>query len=116
MAYTPVRTFVKTMASADSVAVFDTAEPWQQVYLQVPTMASNTAIDIYAGADSSNFYQVRQQVGNTTTVQAWSFVVAASAGANGAIVPIPGGFQFYKIKATDSAPTAATVFKLICSD
>jgi hypothetical protein len=107
----------KTMASADSVvSFFDLGRAFSKVYLQIPTMASNSAFDVYASTDATSFYQVRKEIPNTTTAQAWTFTIGASAAANGSIVPMPGGFRFYKIVATDSAPTAATTFKMIGGD
>jgi hypothetical protein len=109
--------FVKTMASADSViSGWDLGRAFSKVYLQIPTMSSNSALDVYASVDGSSFYQIRKEAVSTSTVQAHSYIVAASAAANGGIVPLPGGFRYYKIQATDSAPTAATTFKIICSD
>ncbi len=105
-----------TMASAVVSASGDLQRTYQRVYLQIPTMASVTALDLYASVDGSSYYQIRKEVVNTASVQATSFVVPSSAAANGALMPVPGGFQYYKIIATDSAPTAATTFKLHGSD
>jgi len=89
---------------------------YDPIYLQIPTMASASALDVYGSIDGTNYYQLRKPVPNTTTVQSWTFTVAASAGANGGIVPIPGGLKYYKIIATDSAPTAALGFNIICGN
>ena len=105
-----------TMAAAGSTASGDLQRTYQKVYVQIPTMTSVTALDIYASVDGSSYYQIRKEVVNTASVQASSFIVPSSAAANGSLMPIPGGFQFYKVVATDSAPAAATTFKLHGSD
>lgn len=105
-----------TMASADSIISFDLGRAFAKVYLQIPSMPSSTALDTYASTDKVSFYQVRKEPVNTSTVQASSYIIAASAGANGGIVPVPGGFRFYRFIATDSAPSGATTFKLIGGD
>ena len=117
--------FAKTMASADSlVSYFDCGGVFANVYLEVPTMASGTAIDVYVASDvmptdpvvQPAFKQLMLKVPATATAQFNTYIVAASLSANGSTVPLVGGFRYYKLKATDSAPTAATTFKIVCSD
>lgn len=104
-----------TMASADSQVIADLGGYWDKVHLEIPTMASVSALDVYVATDSTQtYYQLGKEVPNTTTVQAWSFTIAASAAANGRTVPFPSGFRYVKLKAADSAPSAAVGFKFIC--
>lgn len=111
------RTYSFTMAATAGSASVNLGRSFDKVYLQVPTMASATGLDIYASPDGSQtYYQLGKEVPNTTTVQSWSFTVAASAAANGRLVPIPAGLQFYKIISSDSAPTAALGFQVLCAD
>lgn len=110
MAYFPKQV---TMASATGSFTVDMGMAFSKVYIVLPTMASSTAIDLLASTDGTSYYQVRKEAGNTTTVQAWTFIVAATGAANGGIVPLAAGFRFYKFICTDSAPTAATVFNII---
>ncbi len=117
MGHGAISVFTKSMVSANSLVTFDLQRAWTKVYVQVPTFASTTALDLYlAATSSSTFYQLGKDIPNTTTVQAWSFTIAASTTANGRMVPIPGGFQYFRIFTADSAPTAAVDFKVICSD
>jgi hypothetical protein len=111
------RNFVPMAMSAGvASASGDLQRTYQRVYLQIPTMASVTALDLYASLDGSSYYQIRKEIVNTASVQATSFVVPSSATVNGSLMPVPGGFQYYKILATDSAPAAVTTFKLHGSD
>jgi len=105
---------IKTMASADSVcSYFDLGSYYPKVYLQIPTMTSKANIQVFAALNpNETFFEVMNKVANTATVAVNSFVIGNTAAANGGLVPLPEGFRFYKIVA-DSAPTAATTFKLI---
>lgn len=117
MGFGPSRVYTATMAAAGTTATFQNmGRAFDKIYLQVPTMVSAANLDIYVSADNgTTFYQLSKEVPNTTTVQCWSFTVNATAAANGRMVPIPGGMDAYKIVA-DSAPAAATTFKVICGD
>lgn len=105
-----------TMGATSSSASVNLQRAFERVYLMIPTMPSSTALDVYGSVDGSSYYQIRKEPANTTTVQAWTFIVAATAGANGGIVPIPAGFKYYKVVATDSAPTSAIGFNVICGN
>jgi hypothetical protein len=105
-----------TLSAAVGSASVTMARAYDRVYLQVPTMASSSALDVYVSADGSSYYQFRKEAPNTSTVQNHSFIVAASCLANGSVVPLPGGFKGYKLVATDSNPTAAGSFYIVCSD
>lgn len=108
------RVFAATMASADSVvSFFNTGgRAFSRVYLECPSFPSASTIDIYAGATSTAFYQVRKDPQVATPV---TFSIDGTAVANGGTIPIPGGFQYYRLQVA-SAPTAAKSFNLICSD
>lgn len=106
---------IATMPSATGSLTVDLEGYWERVYVQVNSMASSSALDVYVATEpSTTYYQLRKEVPNTTTVQAWSFVVAASAVANGGVIPIPNSFRYVKFIATDSAPSGAIGFKFIC--
>lgn len=109
--------YAVTMASAAGSATVTLGQAFAKVYVEIASLASATGLDVYAArVAGGTYYQVTKEVPNTTTVQAWSFTVAASAMNNGRIVPIPAGFKYYKFIAADSAPTAAYAFNVICSD
>jgi hypothetical protein len=111
------RAYSFTMAAQAGSASVNLGRSFQRVYLQIPSMASTTGLDVYASPDGTQtYYQIGKEVPNTTTVQSWSFTVAASAAANGRLVQIPAGLQFYKIVASDSAPSGAQGFQVLCAD
>ena len=115
MGYGYPRILTATMAAAGTTAVFDCGGAFAKVYLQVPSFSSSTALDVKGAVSGTTFYQIRRETGNTATAGA-TFIVAATAMANGGIVPLPAGFPYYQIVATDSAPAAALTFKIICCD
>lgn len=106
-----------TMAAATGSATVDLPEGFTRNYLQVSTLSSITAIDVYASADGgTTYYQLRHTPnGSTATVMAPTFIVTNSVMANGGLVPVPAGFKNYKFKCTDSNPSAALAFSLLCS-
>lgn len=106
--------YTTTMTSGNSLATFDLGQSWHYLYGVIPTMASSTAIEVWASVDAgTTYYQVRQAVAQTATAQMPSFVVAASCAIGGSIVPLPSGFQYLRLRTADSAPTAATTFRII---
>lgn len=109
--------YVMTMAAAGTTATVDVLEGFERCYLQISSHASATALDVYASVNGgSNYYQVRHAPNPlTATVMGASFIIAASMMSQGAIVPMPPGFRYYKIIATDSAPAAAVVFTLLAN-
>ena len=103
-----------TMAAATGSAVVNVIEGFERAYLQVSTLSSASAMDIYASADGgSTYYQLRHMAVASASSQSPTFIVASTAMANGAMVPIPAGFQYYKVACTDSNPAGALAFTLL---
>lgn len=110
--------FTKSMSSGSSLATFDVGGSWTRIFLQIPTFTSQTALGIeVAVASSATYYQLAQELPQTTTAQIWAYVVAATATSGGFLLPLPvSNFQFFRVVAKDSAPTGAVDFKVICSN
>lgn len=83
----------------------------------MPTFASQTQLGIEVSiASNATYYQFFQEVPQSTTVQAWPYLIAATATSGGAVIPLPvSNYQFFRIRAKDSAPSAAVDFRVICS-
>lgn len=113
MAVGAVRSKAFTLSAAVGSASVLLDRGYQTVYIQVPTMASGTNFDVSVSREGTTYYQLRKEAGNTLTVQAWTFSIASTAMANGAMVPVPGGFLGYKLQATDSNPAAAGGFYIV---
>ena len=118
MAVTPgfSKGYAVTMASATGSAVVSTGDGFQRVYLQIATCASVSAIDVYGSSDGGvTHYQLRHMAVASASSQSPTFIVASSAMANGAMVPIPAGFSSYKITCTDSNPSMSLGLSLLCN-
>jgi len=111
------RGFQFTMAAQTGSATVSLPEGFQNPYLQVSSLPSATSLDVYASVDGgTTYYQLRHYPSNqTATVAAPSFIVAGIVMTHGGIVPVPPGFQYYRIKCTDSNPSAALTFTLLGS-
>lgn len=106
------------MAAAAGSASVSLGRGYSQMYLQVPSMASTTSLDLYVSPDGTQpYYQLRNWPNAATaTIQIGTFIIAATCSSGGAVIPIPGGFQNYKVVATDSAPSGAQGFQVLCAD
>lgn len=113
-----IQVFTNSMPSANSLVTFDVQGAFTRMFVQVPSFASQTALGIeVATASNATYYQFFQEVPQSTTVQAWPYLIAATATSGGAMIPLPvSNFQFFRFRAKDSSPTAAVDFKVICSN
>lgn len=108
--------YAVTMPSATGSATFNVLEGFQRAYLQIATCASVSALDVYGSSDGgTTYYQLRHMAVASASSQTPTFIVASSAMANGAMVPIPPGFQYYSVKCTDSNPSMALAFSILAN-
>lgn len=112
--YDPVRYYTLTLASAatstDASQRLDAG--YKAVYLETP--ASMNA-DLYvqaAFASTGTFKRITQTIPNTTSVQVYDYRIASSASSK--MIPIPPGFDFYKVEVSTAIADGAT-FRIICS-
>ena len=107
--------YTKTMASAGTLTgAFDLAKAWNNVYLVIPSMTSNTAICIQASDSLTGTYRrLKQPVINTATSTILDFAI--SSAATNCIVPIPTGLQYLKVESTTTVDNGA-LFTVICGD
>jgi hypothetical protein len=107
--------FPGTMASfSTSTGEIDLGHSWSQVFLEIPTMTSNTQLHIKAAASSGGTYRrVRQPPLNSSTVGTNDFAIVSSA--TDCLVPIPSGLRYIKVEATATVSFTAS-FNIICGD
>ena len=110
----PQVNITQTMASAGTTAIINAGAAYTKMYLQVGSFNSSANLTIAAAPDGTNYYDMRVVSPSTGVVQT-TFVIAASASANGCLVALPIESQYVKITA-DSAPSIAVGFKLVCID
>ncbi len=92
-----------TMTSGATLsAEVDLGTAWENVYLRVPTMTSNTQHYIQCSTRSSAAGGVYRRVChpslNSSTVTTNDFAIASSA--TNRIIPIPNGFRYMKVEST----------------
>lgn len=110
--------YVVTMASAATLtSELDLSGAWNTVYLEVPTMTSNTQLHIqgsYANSASGGSYRrIYHPPLNSSTVATNPFAIVS--GATNCIVPIPGGVRFLKIESTATVNDGA-IFRVFVGD
>lgn len=98
--------------------LFDMGRPYGYSAFKIPTMASKTAFDMWVAFEqedgTAGDYQ--QYSFHDDDTHSHTFTIANSASVNGRMHEIHGGFRFYRMVATDSAPTLAMSFAMYCSD
>mgnify|MGYP001585929978 CR=1 FL=1 len=104
----PVIISVTMTSGALSSTVAEVPMPHKRIYLQIPTMASGSLYVMAAVASGSTFFRVTEKDPN----QATDFVI--NSAVTNRIVPIPEGFQFYKIESTSGATDVVSTLKVIC--
>ena len=80
---------------------------YERAYLQVPTMASGSLYIMAAVASGSTFFRVTDREPN----QATDFVINSSV--TNRIVPIPEGFEYYKVESSSGATDVVSTLKFI---
>lgn len=118
MGYGVYRPYAATMASAGTLtSEVDVGRIYGSVYLEIPTMNSNTQIHIQAAyATSANggvYRRLTHPMINSSTVGTNDFAI--TSGVTSRMVPIPNGFQYYKVESTATVDNGC-VFRIICAD
>lgn len=111
----PVVVYTATMASAGTLTgeINLSTQAWTTVYLEVPTLTSNTQLHLKAAnSTGGTFRRVKHPAVNTSSVQCNDYSIASAA--TGVLVPLPAGLRFIKIESTATVDDGC-VFRVICS-
>ncbi len=106
----PVAVFTTTMDGSAAAASLTTAvdvgtQRYENVYLEIPTMTSNSQLHILAAATLAGTYRaVYHPAINSATSSLNKFAV--SSGVSG-LIPIPNGLRFMKVQSTASVSFSA---------
>lgn len=113
MSFGPSRYFTATMTSAGTLtSEVDLGRVWDTVYLEIPTMTSNTQLHIQASRTLGGSYRrVFHPSINSSTVGTNVFAVPSNV--TNAIIPIPNDFQYVKVESTATVNDGA-LFRIIC--
>lgn len=74
MAYGVGKVYAFTMGATSASASVNLQASFNKVYLQVPSMVSNSALDLYGSVDGTNYYQLQNSIPH-----AQSFVVTMAS-------------------------------------
>ena len=111
MGYGAYTYFPTSLASGVTLgSAVDLGRAWEQVYLQVPTMASG---DIYIKASTKSdgtFNRVCVDNANTATAQI-DFKIASTVSQR--IVPIPAGLRHIKVESSSGCTDVVTTFNIV---
>lgn len=107
--------FTATMTSAGtSTSEIDLGGAWTQVYLEIPTLTSNSAHLIQAArATGGTFRRIRHPPINSATIATNEYVIASAA--TNTWVPIPGGHRFIKVETTATVDDGA-IYRVFAAD
>lgn len=116
MSYGPCQVFTGSIASgASTVTSIDLGtKSFSKVFVEVSTMSTAAAIDVFGSADGTTFRPVFERI-NTAPVQYQTMFVASGVGANGGIAPIATGFRYVQFRAS-AVVSGGVTLKLHCSD
>lgn len=114
MSYGPYRVYTASMASGGTLTgEVNVGRVFENIYLMIPTMTSNTQLYIQASDVTGGTYRrIWQPVINSSTVGTNLFAVP-SAVTNG-MIPLPNGFQYMKVESTATVDGGVT-FQIFCA-
>jgi hypothetical protein len=115
MSYGPFAVFTVSMASGGTLSTYaDLKRGWANIFLEIPTMTSNTQYYIQgAFSPTDTFRRIKHVVVQTNSIQTNTFTIHSSV-TNG-LVPMPAGMICFKVETTSTIDNGCT-FRLICSD
>ena len=110
----PQKHFIVTMAAAGTLTPsIDLGRTWEEITLEVPSMASASDFFIQGSISGTTgtFRRIMHPIPNTSSIQA-NDVDIGSAVTN-RMIPIPSQFQYLQLEAS-TANAAALTFNIIC--
>ena len=114
MSYGPLEPYSITMPSGGtSTASLDIARSWKTIYLEIPSMTSNSELYINGSTDNVTFRMTYHPQGAVTAPIGVRFLI--NSAVTNAIVPIPNGVRYIKIESSATINNGC-VFKVLCSD
>lgn len=114
MSYGPLVPFFATMASAGTLTpAVDLQRSWKNVFLEIPTMTSNTQHYIQGSSSNTTYRRIYHPQQNSPAPVGAAFIVDSAV--TNALIPIPAGIRYLKIETTATVNDGA-VYRIICSD
>ena len=114
MSYGPIKVFSGTLASGASTVTFTMDKSYSRVFVEVSTMSTAAAFDLYGSSDGTTYYPTFERV-NTATIQYATLTVASGVGANGGVAPLQVSYPYVQLRASAVVSGGANC-KLVCWD
>lgn len=115
MSYGPIVSYSGVVASGASTVSFQLPKAFSKVFVELSTMSTQVAFDIYGATEPAGTYrQVFERV-NTAPVQYQSLTVASGVGANAGAAPIDCAYPNIQLRGSAVVSGGVNV-KLICWD
>lgn len=109
----PVKVFTGLIASGASTSSgIKLDRVYSRVFLQVPSMTTQAAIDVWGSSDDTTYYQVYERV-NTAPVQYQSLIVGTNC--SNALVPLDVHFSYVQFR-TSAVVSGGATFTMHCTD
>lgn len=116
MGFGPIKVYTGTILSgASTVTSIDLGgRAYSRVYVELSTMSTAAAFDVYGSHDGTTFRPVFERV-NTAPVQYQTMVVGSAVGANGGGAPLDVVYPYVQLRAS-AVVSGGVGVKLICWD
>jgi hypothetical protein len=114
MSYQPFAVFTATLASGATTVAFTLDRGYTNATLELPTLSTSTAWDVYCSTDGSTYRPAFERV-NTAPVQYQTLTVASGVGANGGAAQLAVVYPYLQLRASSAVGNGASI-KLICWD
>lgn len=110
------KTYRKTMASNTTLTpLFDIEGPWDQVWLDKPTFATNTAVFLHAAiASGATYTRIAYPDVQTATVQTNDWAI--QSGVSARMVPLPTGLRYVKVEFGSAVTDTTFPIDIYCID
>lgn len=116
MSYGPVKVFSGSIASGASTltSVELGGKAWSRVYVDVGTMSTAAALDVFQSTDGATFVPVFERVA-TAPVQYQTLTVASGVATSGGRVPLDVQGPYVQFRAS-AVISGGCAIKVICVD
>ncbi len=116
MSYGPVLVFSGSIASGATTctSVYLGGKSYSRVYLDVPTLSTSAALDVFQSIDGTTFTPVYERV-NTAPVQYQTLTVASGIGSSSGRVPLDVQGPYLQFRAATTIGNGCTL-KVVCAD
>lgn len=116
MSFGPIKIFATAniVSGASTLTSVQIPEAYQRIFVEIGTMSTAAAMDVYGSSDGTTFRPVFERV-NTAPVQYQTLTVASGVGTGGGLIPIDMVYPYVQLRAS-AVVSGGVVVNLICFD